>query len=174
MQIKIRKAKPGDVEALRKISRDTFFETFSESNTKENMKKYLDDAFSTNKLANELSDLESSFYLAEYEERIIGYLKINFGGAQTEIKENKSVEIERIYVTKEFQGKKIGQLLLKKALDVAVEKAADYVWLGVWEENYRAISFYRKNGFEEFGRHSFMLGDDEQTDVLMKLKLPDV
>jgi len=42
------------------------------------------------------------------------------------------------------------------------------VWLGVWEENPRAIKFYKKNGFVEFDKHTFVLGEDEQTDILMK------
>ena len=54
---------------------------------------------------------------------------------------------------------------------MAKDKKSDYVWLGVWEENPRAISFYKKNGFEEFDKHIFKLGNDEQTDIMMKLKL---
>ena len=46
-----------------------------------------------------------------------------------------------------------------------------YIWLGVWEENPRATRFYQKNGFVAFGKHIFKLGDDEQTDILMKRPL---
>jgi ribosomal protein S18 acetylase RimI-like enzyme len=42
------------------------------------------------------------------------------------------------------------------------------VWLGVWEKNLRAISFYEKNGFIAFDQHIFQLGDDRQTDIMMK------
>ena len=101
----------------------------------------------------------------------MGYLKLNFGDSQTELKDQKALEIERIYVLKEFHGKKVGQLLFEKALKIAEEKKVDYVWLGVWEENLRAINFYKKNGFEEFDKHIFKLGNDEQTDIMMKLKL---
>jgi RimJ/RimL family protein N-acetyltransferase len=82
-----------------------------------------------------------------------------------------AVEIERIYVLQAYHGKKVGQLLYEKAMEVSVEVNAGYVWLGVWEENQRAISFYKKNGFIEFDKHIFKLGDDEQTDVMMKKKL---
>lgn len=83
---------------------------------------------------------------AKLDSVVIGYLKLNFGQSQTELKDEKALEIERIYVLKEFHGKKIGQILYDKALEVAKDRKADYVWLGVWEENPRAISFYRKNG----------------------------
>ena len=91
--------------------------------------------------------------------------------AQTELKENIGLEIERIYVLKEFHGKNVGQILYDTAFEVAKRINAEYLWLGVWEHNPRAINFYKKNGFVEFDKHIFKLGDDEQTDIMMKLKL---
>ncbi len=82
-----------------------------------------------------------------------------------------AVEIERIYVLRECQGAGVGQQLRNNALDVARSLGARTVWLGVWEHNSRAIAFYRRNGFEEFGEHLFMPGSDEQRDVLMRKKV---
>ena len=169
--ISIIKAELQDIEKLQKIGRQTFFETFSESNSEENMQKYLDEGFSIEKLTTELTDTNAEFYFAVFDAEVIGYLKLNFGESQTELKDNKALEIERIYVSKEFHGKSVGQLLYDKAIEVAKQKNADYVWLGVWEENPRAISFYKKNGFVEFDKHIFKLGDDEQIDIMMKLNL---
>jgi len=160
-----------DLEKLQKIGRQTFEETFSESNSEENMKNYLEEGFSKEKLTAELEDKNSEFYFAILNEEIIGYLKVNFGASQTELKDNKALEIERIYVSKEFHRKSVGQLLYDKAIEIAKQKSVEYVWLGVWEENLRAISFYKKNGFVEFDKHIFKLGNDEQTDIMMKLKL---
>jgi len=169
--ILLRKVTLNDIDQLQKIGRQTFFDTFAESNTEENMKEYLDNRFSSEKLHSELSNPNSEFYFALEEDTVIGYLKLNFGESQTELKDNKALEIERIYVLKEFHGKKVGQLLYDKAIQVANQTKADYVWLGVWEENPRAIAFYKKNGFVEFDKHIFRLGDDEQTDIMMKLQL---
>src|SRR5215203_5524515 len=169
--IEIRRATMADIEQLQKIGRKTFYETFSAANTEENMNKYLEEGFSTDKLTKELTNSNSEFYFALFAGDVIGYLKLNFGKSQTELKDNKALEIERIYVLKEFHSKKVGQLLYEKAIEVAIQKNADYVWLGVWEENPRAINFYKKNGFVEFDKHIFKLGDDEQTDIMMKLKM---
>ncbi len=169
--INIEKITLNDIDQLQKIGRQTFYETFSESNTEENMKSYLEDGFSTDKLKTELNDKNAEFYFAKIDEKIIGYLKLNFGQSQTELKDDKALEIERIYVLKEFHGKKVGQILYDKAIEIAKQKNADYVWLGVWEKNPRAINFYKKNGFVEFDKHIFKLGEDEQTDIMMKLKL---
>ena len=70
---------------------------------------------------------------------------------------------------KEFHRKSVGQLLYDQAIKIAKNKRIDYVWLGVWEENPRAISFYKKNGFVEFDKHIFRLGDDEQSDIMIKM-----
>ena len=169
--ISIRKITTGDIDQLQTIGRQTFWETFSLDNTKEDMQKYLEDSFSKEKLVVELKNEDSAFYFAEADKNVLGYLKLNFGQSQTELKDSNAVEIERIYVLKDFHGKKVGQLLYETAMQVANERQAEYVWLGVWEENARAISFYKKNGFVEFSKHIFKLGNDEQTDILMKLKL---
>lgn len=169
--IQIQRITLNEIEQLQKIGRQTFYEIFSESNSEENMKSYLQEGFSTEKLVTELNDNNSEFYFAKLDNEVIGYLKINFGESQTELKDNKALEIERIYVSKEFHGKNVGQLLYSKAIEIAKNKNVNYVWLGVWEENLRAISFYKKNGFIEFDKHIFKLGDDEQTDIMMKLNL---
>lgn len=160
-----------DLDQLQHIGRQTFFETFAPHNTEANIKKYLEEGFSREKLTTELSDKNSAFYFAWLDGEVIGYLKLNFGASQTELKDEKAVEIERIYVLLAFHGKKVGQLLYEKAIQIAKEAHADYVWLGVWEENPRAIRFYNKNGFVEFGKHLFKLGEEEQTDIMMRLEV---
>ena len=169
--IEIRKVSVNEIDQLQKIGRQTFQETFSESNSEVNMKSYLEDGFSEVKLTAELNNENSEFYFAMLDNEVIGYLKINIGESQTELKDSKALEIERIYVLRDFHGKSVGQLLYNKAMQIAKQKEAQYVWLGVWEENPRAIHFYKKNGFVEFDKHIFRLGDDEQTDIMMKLKL---
>lgn len=171
--INIKKVTLDNIDQLQKIGRQTFFETFASGNTEENMKNYLDEGFSVAKLTAQLNDNNTEFYFATLDDIIIGYLKLNFGQSQTELQDDKALEIERIYVLKDFYGKSVGQLLYDKAMQIARQKCADYVWLGVWEENQRAINFYKKNGFIEFDKHVFKLGNDEQTDIMMKLKLND-
>ena len=169
--MKIRKINIDDLETLRDLSIQTFKETFEEVNTEEDMQKYLDENLSIEKLKTELENINSEFYFAENNDEILGYLKLNFKDAQTEKLEENHFEIERIYVLKAFLGQKIGQILFNKAIEIGREKNLEYVWLGVWEENHRAIRFYEKNGFEIFGKHDFTLGEDVQTDLLMKMKI---
>ncbi len=157
-----------DIETLQQISRQTFAETFSDVNTEENMRMYLNEAYGKEKLLSELKDPHTRFYFAKEGEEVIGYLKLNTAASQTELKDTQALEIERIYVLAAWQGKQVGKMLYDKAIEVAKEEHADYVWLGVWEENHKAIRFYERNGFVAFDKHIFRLGDDEQTDIMMK------
>lgn len=162
-----------DLTKLQTISRSTFAQTFDEHNNPENMQAYLNTGFSAEKLLAELNNKNSAFYFAvdNSMNSVVGYLKVNTGDAQSEKNDLNAFEIERIYVDKAYFGKKVGQLLFDKAIEIAKSKKVSYVWLGVWEENHRALAFYTKNGFKAFDKHLFKLGNDEQTDIMMKLIL---
>ncbi len=169
--LKFVKLNSGDVKELELISKQTYFNAFSWGNSPENMWAYIDSSLSEEKLLEELKESKSEFYFAEMNHKTIGYFKINFGDAQTDLHDHNAMELERIYVIKEFQGKKIGQKLLDKVLGIAKKNQMDYLWLGVWEKNERAIRFYERNGFSVIGSHPFRMGDEIQTDLIMKLPL---
>lgn len=160
-----------EVSKLQEIARTTFYETFAAMNTPENMKQYLENDLSIEKLTADLNNPESQTFFAQSNDEIIGYLKLNVGAAQTEKVEPGGLEIQRIYVKKEYHGGSVGAALLNFAIDLSVGQGRNYVWLAVWEKNQRAIRFYEKNGFEAFGSHIFQLGDDAQTDILMRREL---
>lgn len=170
-KIEIKKATLSDLATIQDISKKSFIETFAAINTPENMAKYLQESFNTAQLTTEINNPESPFYIAFWNTEPVGYLKLNLGNAQTEVVEDTTLEIQRIYVLKEFHGKRIGQLLLDEAIKIAHQIPVTYIWLGVWEENHRALQFYTKNGFVTFDKHLFLLGDDQQTDLLMKLQI---
>ena len=129
------------------------------------MSLYLANNLSFRKLQDEYNDPQSKVFVTEVKEEVIGYLKVKHN------KDRKTLEIERIYVLKDFHGQGVGQLLLDKAIAIAKNKNIHLIWLGVWERNPRAIRFYEKNGFVPYGSHVFKLGNDEQRDVLMRLTI---
>ena len=119
----------------------------------------------------ELLNEDSAFYFAYADGKLAGYLKLNAAGAQTELNDSDALELERIYAAPEFHGKGVGQALMDKALTIAREQGKSYVWLGVWEKNEKAIRFYNKNGFYKISTHTFVIGDDAQTDYIMRRDL---
>ncbi|MFJ7746408.1 GNAT family N-acetyltransferase [Peribacillus sp. NPDC097295] len=167
MTIHIRKCTLEDLPILQEIGCETFNETFKDQNSPENMKVYLDRAFNANQLETELSNSESAFFFIYVHAEVAGYLKVNVNEAQTEKEGNDSLEIERIYIRKEFQGQGLGHHLINKALELAKEQNKQKIWLGVWEKNEGAIKFYERMGFTQSGTHSFYMGDEKQTDLVM-------
>ena len=143
--IQIEKVSVINIDDLQKISRDTFYETFVTSTSEENMRLYLENNFSKEQLSNELENSNSEFYFAILENEVIGYLKLNFSEAQTELNDVNALEVERVYVRNNYHGKGVGQQLLDYAIQLAKQKNMQAVWLGVWENNQRAINFYKKN-----------------------------
>lgn len=166
--IAIRKAELSELAVVQAIARATFLETFAATNTEADMQHYLTEKFSDAAISAELSHPNSSFFIAWSDEAPIGYLKINTGPAQTEPQGDTTLEIERIYVRNAYHGKKVGQRLYEQALASARQQNKTQLWLGVWEENPKAIRFYEKNGFVAFDKHIFQLGADQQTDILMR------
>jgi diamine N-acetyltransferase len=174
MVMNCRKVTHQDVLELQEIGKLTFAQTFSDDNSEENMRAYLEEAFSLEKLTSSLNDERVAFYFAEIEGITGGYLKTIIGPASFDPSATNTLEVERIYVLQKYQGKKVGQLLMDKAIELAQSTKATFIWLGVWENNPKAIRFYEKNGFIAFGQHKFILGTDEQTDILMKRSLSNV
>lgn len=159
---------PADLPVLQQISRDTFFDTFADYNTPEDMQRYMDRNLGAEQLSRELNNPDSEFFFARVNGEIAGYLKLNKGTACTDDRYAFALEIERIYVRKEFKGAGVGQSLMKKARERMLELQMPWLWLGVWEKNEPAIRFYEKQGFVPFDTHGFMLGNDLQTDMLMR------
>ena len=166
----VRRVKADEIEYLQLISRRTFYETFWISNSHQDMIDYLENSLSLEALSRELENPNSEFYFlfldaesaTDFEPA--AYLKLNF----------LNVELERIYVLSKFQCKGIGRYLLDFSIQLALSRRAPILWLGVWERNYNAIDFYKQNNFQYFGKHTFRLGQDLQTDILMqKILLPN-
>lgn len=170
-ELLFKKVTPNQVAELKEISVRTFKEQFEKDNNSDDFQLYIEKAFSVEKLLEELNNPETIFYFVFLNNQLVAYLKLNTGAAQTEINDDESMELERIYVCKEFQRKGIGVQLVNKVISEA--KKGDFValWLGVWEHNLEAIKFYKRLGFKAFSSHSFMLGADQQRDILMKRTL---
>jgi ribosomal protein S18 acetylase RimI-like enzyme len=166
-----RLATVNDIDTLVDISVKTFRDTFAESNTKEDMTLYISKAFSRSQLLSELKDPVSTFIFVLDGQTVVGYAKLKEEKNKSEFNGEDGIEIERIYSLHEYLGKSVGKVLMQTCLDIAVKRGYKHIWLGVWEYNPRAIAFYQKWGFEKFGSHSFLLGNDLQTDLLMKKKL---
>ncbi|WP_276389115.1 GNAT family N-acetyltransferase [Eudoraea chungangensis] len=171
MQIQFKKCSVNHLKELVELGKTTFTESFREDNNPIDFDNYIREAFSEVQLLKELRNTDMSFFLVKEIDTTVGYFKLNQFSAQTELREDEGLEIERIYVKKKFQGRAIGNHMMKYIKELAESLQKDYLWLGVWEKNNGAIRFYEKNGFKKFGKHPYYIGNDKQMDWLMKLDL---
>lgn len=171
MTVEISRVRCDQVPELRDIIETTFLETFAHLNSAENIEIYSIQAFTSEQISKEFRTENSFFFFVYNEGALAGYLKLNTEAAQTESELEDALEIERIYVRREFQGKKLGKALYEFSTQFASKKKAQWLWLGVWDQNDKAIEFYKRQGLSEFSKHDFMLGNDLQTDILMRIKL---
>ncbi len=160
-----------NLELLTYISRQTFVDAFEKDNNSDDFMIYIDSAFSKNQIESELLNPNTEFYFVYDAEILVGYFKINENEAQAEPYGKDALELSRIYVWKQFQGQHLGKRILKKIIDIAITKQKSYMWLGVWQLNMNAVRFYERHGFTKFDSHSFYIGNDRQTDWLMRLDL---
>lgn len=174
MRATIKRCTEIELTALAEISRRTFVEAFEKDNEPDDFKNYIDSAFDKEKLRNELSNKDSHFYFVYFNQTLVGYFKLNFNAAQTDLNLAESSELERIYVSKEYQGKGIGKWILNKVKGIVEKSQKEFLWLGVWEKNTKAISFYQRNGFSKFGMHPYYIGNDKQMDWLMRHDLTNL
>ncbi len=171
MSLEVRYATAKDAALIADISRETFYETFADQNTKEDMEIFLSVQFTRGRLMLEVGTPGKIFLLAEEGDQVAGYAKLNEGRQPLHIGSKNTMELARLYVVKSWIGKGVGSVLMNKIIEIATGQGKDMLWLGVWKENTRAIEFYKKWGFEIFDECDFMLGNDLQKDWLMKKKI---
>lgn len=170
--VKIIPCPESELDSLRIFAAKSFHDTFAHLNEPGPFEEYMQKAFHPTSFQEEFQNPDSFFFLAKIDDQIAGYTKLNFSPAQTDVKDPQSLEIQRIYLDKSQKGKGIGKLLLHHSLDFARQKRLNYVWLGVWDQNHHAIEFYERQGFQKFGKHSFLMGEELQTDFLMRMDIP--
>lgn len=167
----ITRADINEAELLTNLSVTTFRDAFTAGNMQEDMDKYIADEMNLDKLTEELDDKENIFFIAWHNALPIGYAKLRAAKVPQEPGSNNAIELERLYVLQSYQSKKYGDAIMNHCIKHAKSRNYDIMWLGVWEHNHGAKKFYRTYGFELFGVHIFMLGNDPQRDVLMKKAL---
>ncbi|CAN5650085.1 N-acetyltransferase [soil metagenome] len=160
---------------LARLCWNTFWDAFHEhpENAPEDMAEYMEKAFNAETLRAELGEENSVFLIAEIEKEPAGYAKITLGAIENGITAEKPCELNRLYSHQKFLGKGVGAKLMDECFRIAKKNECDVMWLGVWEFNSRAQTFYKKYGFREVGKHIFQLGSDAQTDLLMQKELND-
>jgi ribosomal protein S18 acetylase RimI-like enzyme len=165
MNIHIRPARPHEAARLAAFAARLFRETYSPTCRTEDVEAYAVEAFTEARQQAELRD--GVTLLAEVDGELAGYAQLRRGDAPAEVVGGRPLEIARFYVDSAWQGRGVAGEMMDAVLSAAAGWGCDVAWLGVWEENARAIRFYRRLGFTVVGSASFRMGEDDQRDHLM-------
>ena len=163
----IRYAKPSDAKGLAALALKTFRETFSSTNTVEDMNLHCQARYGEAIQLAEISDSKMVTLLCEKDGGLIAFAQLRWSKAPACVSAICPGEIQRLYVAGSWHGKGVAQELMASCIQEIEKRESDVVWLGVWERNPRAITFYKKFGFTEAGSHVFPLGTDPQRDIIM-------
>lgn len=169
--IRIRKAKIEEVPAVRELAIEVYTDTFAEYNSAANLQAFYDDSYNLEKFKAEFAESGAQLYVALDDLKIIGFLRLRLNAEVDHHLGKNHIELQRLYIHRDYQGGNVSKLLMDQALKYATEKKMEWIWLGVWEKNFRAQKFYNKWGFERFGEHTFQMGDDPQIDWLLRKQL---
>ena len=165
--IDIKNAGIDDAVLISALGAKSFFDAFGEHTKKEDIEYYISGKFSTEHIKEEISNPLSNFFIAYFNHKPAGYAKLINSPMPGEISTLNAIEMQRIYVLKEYYSMKIGKAMMMHTLDFAFSKGYNSMWLGVWQKNNRATEFYKKWGFEIFGTRNFTLGSSINDDYLM-------
>ena len=170
-EMSISRASGGDARLIAALATVTFYETYFEQDDPRDMANYLADTFAPEKIAAELADPNSYFFIAYRRGRAVGYAKLRGGEPHESVTSPNPIELQRIYLVERVWGTGAGSVLLQHCLEFARALGKDALWLGVWEENPRALAFYEKHGFRRVGTLEFPYGDTVGVNAVMRMAL---
>jgi ribosomal protein S18 acetylase RimI-like enzyme len=170
MECKIRKAGAADARLVSVLGTVTFYEAYYEQDTPEDMARYVVESFNPEVIAAEIADPTIEFYIPLLNEKAVGYAKL-ITGTTAEGIDDGGIELKRIYILERVWGTGVGERLLNFCIEKARERGFKFIWLGVWEENARALKFYSKYGFTQVGTVTFPYGKTVGINKVLKLPL---
>lgn len=169
----IRRARDGDATALAELAECTFRDAFTEGADPADMAFYCAASFGPGIQAREIADPGWVTIVAEEAEALIGFAQLRLRSDKHCVVAERPSELYRFYVSRRWHGRGVAQRLMATVIATAARAGSDRIWLGVWEENPRALAFYRKHGFEVVGEHEFSFGAERLTDLIMAAGIAD-
>ena len=166
-----RDAREGDAEALSEIGAATFAETFGHLYPPGDLKRYLEETYALERMREDVRDPDVEIRMAFSGKKMAAYCKIGPVKLPFDAGPEPSLELHRVYVYRSQQGVGVGRILLSWAIERSRQRGAKNLFLGVWDQNARAIAVYESRGFERVGGYKFRVGDTLDDEIIMRLRL---
>jgi ribosomal protein S18 acetylase RimI-like enzyme len=145
-----------------------FRETYTEGYDPADINEYVGHSFSPRKQTAELTEPGGRVLVIEDDQNgLLGYAHLRQTPAPPALDGRFALEISRFYVDRPWHGRGIARVLMSACIAEARSRAADALWLLVYQHNPRAVAFYEKSGFRKSGTQPFQLGRRVDQDWLM-------
>ncbi len=168
----IRKATLEDCGIIVALGKKTFTETYLETGGNPMVQEYIEKKLSDDNISRELCNPFAWFFIGFINQQPVAFTRLRYDRIAKGFEHRKAVEVEHIYVLREYQGFKVGKVMMEKCIQVAMVENFEAIWLQVWQQNHRAIQFYIKAGFVVYETTLLNYGEDvQQHDFLMRLDL---
>ncbi|MGV7224942.1 MAG: N-acetyltransferase family protein [Nitrospinales bacterium] len=166
--MRIREAVISDIEALASMASRTFIDTYDDL-SQEEFERYVSEFFSIDRIREYLEEPGIRILVAE-DGGLIGYIMLEKSKAPVPMSLSNQIECVRLFVDKVAQGQYIGSKLLEEARRISEQNGYDTLWLKVWDQNKKAISFYEMKGFRHFGTVPYTDGGMNDQVLIMACK----
>ncbi|MFD5865485.1 GNAT family N-acetyltransferase [Agromyces sp. NPDC127015] len=175
-ELLIRPAAATDVEPLAELAAETFPLACPPHTTAEAVADFVARNFLPEHFASHLADPDRIVLVAERSDgtsaRLVGYSMLVGGepgdaDAAAAVAARPAIELSKFYTRADEHGGGIAAPLMAATLDAAGATGAIACWLGVNEQNARAIRFYEKHGFAKAGRKHFTVGGRLENDWVL-------
>ena len=174
--IEIRTAIVADAAALAELAAATFALACPPHTTVEAIAAFLRDVLAESNFHAYLADPDRLILVAEDAGGMLGYTMLVFAEPTDEDARavallRPTAELSKCYLRAETHGRGVAAALMTATLDAARARGAAGSWLGVNQENARAIRFYEKNGFVTVGQKRFLVGGRYEHDFVLERAL---
>ncbi|MDO6390331.1 GNAT family N-acetyltransferase [Pontibacter sp. BT731] len=111
---------------------------------------YLNRCFSEEALRDDLANPNASYFMIQYQDEPVGFMKYNKDKALEGYTDAECLELERLYLVDRASGMGIGKWAVDFTVQYALESGKRVVWLKAMDSS-RSVDFYEQNGFVRWG-----------------------
>ena len=165
--VTIRRGSVTDAAELAAFAARAFRETYSADNKPADLQAHVATAYGLAQQAAELADPSVFTILARLNGELFAYAQVRRSTPPVCVTHTAPIELYRLYVDQRAHGSGLASRLMQVVHQAAREFQGRHIWLGVWEQNSRAIAFYKKVMFVDVGSTFFMVGPDKQIDRVL-------
>ncbi|WP_195806632.1 GNAT family N-acetyltransferase [Winogradskyella helgolandensis] len=157
--IKIVKASIEHSELIAEIGKIAFLESHGNSASAEDINSFISKTYNKEAISKEFEDVKTQYHMIYFNDKVAGFSKIELSTSNKDITELDITKLDRIYLLKEYYGQNLGSELFDFNIHLSKKQNQKGIWLAVWVDNQRAISFYTKIGFQIVGKYNFKISE---------------